>query len=165
MKGIIKRIYSDFPNDPKLSDRRSGRGTCRWVERWRWSAAGAVTAEPVRCSAWLAVADIPNERLIRVARPRCKLLSKAIERGNLALNEEAGLRMSGNAAAVVAGKLKCGVADRIVKKRSQQKVIGPVFSATTKLVANLFLEVARERDETLSEVVKVGWIDVEILPG
>ncbi len=41
------------PNDRKLSDRRSGRGTCRWVERWRWSAAGAVTAEPVRCSAWL----------------------------------------------------------------------------------------------------------------
>ena len=39
-------------NDPKLSDRRSGRGTCRWVERRRWSAAGAVTAEPVRCSAW-----------------------------------------------------------------------------------------------------------------
>ena len=34
--------------DPKLSDRRSGRGTCRWVERRRWSAAGAVTAEPVR---------------------------------------------------------------------------------------------------------------------
>ena len=40
------------PNDPKLSDRRSGRGTCRWVERWGWSAAGAVTSEPVRCSAW-----------------------------------------------------------------------------------------------------------------
>ena len=45
-----KRVAS--PNDPKLSDRRSGRGTCRRVERWRWSAAGAVTAEPVRCSAW-----------------------------------------------------------------------------------------------------------------
>src|SRR3954469_19753502 len=41
------------PNDPKLSDRRSGRGTCRWVEKRWWSAAGAVTAEPVRCSAWL----------------------------------------------------------------------------------------------------------------
>jgi SAM-dependent methyltransferase len=59
-------------NDPKLSDRRSGRGTCRWVEpsearppaagcpagvsaakqRRRWCAAGAVTAEPVRCSVW-----------------------------------------------------------------------------------------------------------------
>jgi len=42
----------EAPNDPKLSDRRSGRGTCRRVERWGWSAAGAVTAEPVRCSAW-----------------------------------------------------------------------------------------------------------------
>ena len=38
----------NWANDPKLSDRRSGRGTCRWEERrWR-SAAGAVTAEPVR---------------------------------------------------------------------------------------------------------------------
>jgi hypothetical protein len=55
-KVILKLIETErghSPNDPKLSDRRSGRGTCRWVERWRWSAAGAVTAEPVRCSAWL----------------------------------------------------------------------------------------------------------------
>jgi hypothetical protein len=44
------------PNELKLSDRRSGRGTCRWVERWRWYAAGAVTVEPVRCSAWFGVA-------------------------------------------------------------------------------------------------------------
>ena len=51
-KIFIHRIRAEAPNDPKLSDRRSGRGTCRWVERW-WSAAGAVTAEPVRCSAWL----------------------------------------------------------------------------------------------------------------
>ena len=26
-----KRLVT--PNDPKLSDRRNGRGTCRWVER------------------------------------------------------------------------------------------------------------------------------------
>ena len=31
----------------KLSDRRSGCGTCRRVERWWWSVAGAGTAEPV----------------------------------------------------------------------------------------------------------------------
>ena len=48
------------PNDLKLSDRRSGRGTFRGVEMRRWSAAGAVTAEPVRWSAWLSVAVIGN---------------------------------------------------------------------------------------------------------
>ena len=52
------------PNDPKLSDRRSGRGTCRWVARRWWSAAGAVTAEPVRCSAWLGVAVKIEKTLI-----------------------------------------------------------------------------------------------------
>jgi hypothetical protein len=29
------------------------------VERWQWSAARAVTAEPVRCSAWLGIAVEP----------------------------------------------------------------------------------------------------------
>jgi hypothetical protein len=53
---VFHAMCAKSPNDPKLSDRRSGRGTCRWAERWWWSAAGAVTAEPVRCSAWLAVA-------------------------------------------------------------------------------------------------------------
>lgn len=43
---------AERPNDPKLSDRRSRRGTCRWVARRRWSAAGSVTAEPVRRSVW-----------------------------------------------------------------------------------------------------------------
>ena len=54
--GFVHSVREEGPNDPKLSDRRSGRGTCRWVERRWWSAAGAVTAEPVRCSAWLGVA-------------------------------------------------------------------------------------------------------------
>ena len=40
------------PNEPKLSDRRSGRGTCM-VGGKAVVEAGAVTAEPVRCSAWL----------------------------------------------------------------------------------------------------------------
>ena len=50
--GFIVDTRAQSPNDLKLSDRRSGRGTCRWAERGRWSAAGAVTAQPVRCSAW-----------------------------------------------------------------------------------------------------------------
>ena len=44
----------ESPNDPKLSDRRSGRGTCM-VGGKVVVEAGAVTAEPVRCSAWLGV--------------------------------------------------------------------------------------------------------------
>jgi len=40
------------PNDPKLSDARSWRGGCAVGERRRLEAA-AVTAERVRCSAWL----------------------------------------------------------------------------------------------------------------
>ena len=43
------------PNDPKLSDRRGWRGPCVAGERRR-QEAGAVTAAPVRCSAWLGVA-------------------------------------------------------------------------------------------------------------
>jgi hypothetical protein len=39
------------------------------------------------------------------------LFAEAIERGNLATNEEASLRMSGNAAAVVGCELKCSVAN------------------------------------------------------
>jgi hypothetical protein len=46
------------PIDPKLSDGGGWRGLCRRVERWRWSAAQAVTAVAVRCSAWLGVAVI-----------------------------------------------------------------------------------------------------------
>lgn len=46
----------DSPNDPKLSDRRSWRGACVAAATW-WLAAGTVTAEPVRWSAWLGVAD------------------------------------------------------------------------------------------------------------
>ena len=49
------------PNDPKLSDRRSGRGTCMAGGKAAVEA-GAVTAEPVRCSAWLGVAGIGVER-------------------------------------------------------------------------------------------------------
>ena len=40
------------PNDLKLSDRRGWRGPCAVGERRR-QEAGAVTAAPVRCSAWL----------------------------------------------------------------------------------------------------------------
>ena len=43
------------PNDPKLSDGRSGRAGCMAGERWRLEAA-SVTAERVRCSVWLGVA-------------------------------------------------------------------------------------------------------------
>ena len=53
------------PNDLKLSDRRSGRGTCRWVARRGRSAAGAVTAEPVRCSAWFGVAVIARKVVVK----------------------------------------------------------------------------------------------------
>ena len=42
------------PNDPKLSDSRSWRAGCMAGERWRQEAA-SVTAERVRCSAWLGV--------------------------------------------------------------------------------------------------------------
>ena len=51
-----KRVAT--PNAPKLSDARSRRGLCRWVERRWWFEAQAVTAERVRCSAWLGVAVI-----------------------------------------------------------------------------------------------------------
>jgi hypothetical protein len=48
-------VRAKSPNDLKLRDTRERRGVRRWVERRRWSAAGAVTAEPVRCSVWLGV--------------------------------------------------------------------------------------------------------------
>ena len=41
---FIYRTREESPNDPKLSDRRSGRGSCAVGLR----GAGAVTAEPVR---------------------------------------------------------------------------------------------------------------------
>ena len=44
-----------LPNDPKLSDSRSWRAGCMVGETWRREAA-SVTAERVRCSAWLGVA-------------------------------------------------------------------------------------------------------------
>ena len=43
------------PNDPKLSHGGGWRGLCRWAERRRRSAAQAVTAVAVGCSAWLGV--------------------------------------------------------------------------------------------------------------
>ena len=53
-----------WPNDPKLSDRRGWRDRCAAGERRRQEAAG-VTAAPVRCSAWLGVAVIGESVLIR----------------------------------------------------------------------------------------------------
>ena len=50
-------IWGSEPNDPKLSHGGGWRGLCRWVERWRRSAAQAVTAVAVGCSAWLGVSD------------------------------------------------------------------------------------------------------------
>ena len=47
----------EAPNT-KLSDRRSGRSTCPWVEKWRWSVAGDLTAEPLRFSAWLGLIGV-----------------------------------------------------------------------------------------------------------
>jgi hypothetical protein len=45
------------PNDPKLSDRRSWRGLCAaGVALLVGMEAQAVTAEPVRCSAWFGIA-------------------------------------------------------------------------------------------------------------
>ena len=48
----------EAPNDPKLSDGRGWRGPCAGEggRGRRWRAAWAVTAAPVRCSAWLGVA-------------------------------------------------------------------------------------------------------------
>jgi len=49
------------PNDPKLSDRRSWRALCAvGVALLVCTEAQGMTAEPVRCSAWLGVADIPD---------------------------------------------------------------------------------------------------------
>ena len=50
---FINGVVVKWPNDPKLSDGGGWRGLCRWAERWRRSAAQAVTAVAVRCSAWL----------------------------------------------------------------------------------------------------------------
>ena len=47
-----------WPNEPKLSHGGGWRGLCRWAERRRRSAAQAVTAGAVGCSAWLGVAVI-----------------------------------------------------------------------------------------------------------
>ena len=47
-----KGAWDKWPNDLKLSDRRGWRGPCAVGERRR-QEAGAVTAAPVRCSAWL----------------------------------------------------------------------------------------------------------------
>ena len=45
------------PNDPKLSDGRGWRGPCMAGGKAA-AEARAVTAAPVRCSAWLGVAVI-----------------------------------------------------------------------------------------------------------
>jgi len=50
------------PNDPKLSDRRSRRGPCGNAAGAKAVGAWAVTAQPVRCSAWLGVAVELKER-------------------------------------------------------------------------------------------------------
>ena len=52
------------PNDLKLSDRRSRRGPCgKAVGAW------AVTAQPVRCSAWLGVGLASDKTWQRVWKP------------------------------------------------------------------------------------------------
>ena len=48
------------PNDPKLSDGRGWRGPCMAGGKAA-AEARAVTAAPVRCSAWLGVAVISEE--------------------------------------------------------------------------------------------------------
>ncbi|MEO6788108.1 MAG: DUF433 domain-containing protein [Chthoniobacteraceae bacterium] len=50
--------YSQQDIEPKLSHGGGWRGLCRWAERWRRSAAQAVTAGAVGCSAWLGVGCI-----------------------------------------------------------------------------------------------------------
>ena len=50
-------------NDPKLSDRGVRRGTCM-VGGKAAAEAGAVTHGAVRCSAWLGVAVICEERCV-----------------------------------------------------------------------------------------------------
>jgi hypothetical protein len=57
-------VRVETPNDPKLSDRRSGRGPCT-VGATRGPEAGAVTVEPVRCSAWLGAFVVLDVTLIR----------------------------------------------------------------------------------------------------
>ena len=54
---ITRRRCAKSPNDPKLSDSRSWRAGCMAGERWRLEAA-SVTAERVRCSAWLGASFI-----------------------------------------------------------------------------------------------------------
>ena len=50
---------SESPNDPKLSDGGGWRAGCM-VGGKAAAEAASVTAGAVRCSAWLAVADIRN---------------------------------------------------------------------------------------------------------
>ena len=58
-KSSISRETQKTPNDPKLSDRRSWRGLCAvGVALLVGMEAQAVTAEPVRWSAWLGVAGL-----------------------------------------------------------------------------------------------------------
>ena len=52
------------PNDPKLSDGRGWRGPCMAGGEGGGPEAGAVTATPVRCSAWLGVAVECKKTLI-----------------------------------------------------------------------------------------------------
>ena len=85
----------ETPNDPKLSHGGGWRGLCRWVERWRRSAAQAVTAVAVGCSAWLGVCRLKLEVFIADGLPPAKegedavIKSVAIADGKQSADERA----------------------------------------------------------------------------
>jgi hypothetical protein len=111
------------------------------------------------------MAGIPVGRLVGVTRPGLEPLAKSVDCRDLAQNEEAGLGVVWSVAAVISGKFERRMAERVVKKCSQQKVIGMSAGAVTVFVANLVVEIARKGDETSAEVGEIRGIDVELLRG
>ena len=89
------------PNDPKLSDcgaRRAGCGKAAgagWAKVAGWCAAASVTRGAVRCSAWLGVAAVGNNLLIRI----CFCINVAVRKFLVVVDN--CLRGAGNS---VAGK-------------------------------------------------------------
>jgi hypothetical protein len=72
----IHGARAQSPNDLKLSDRRSGRGTCQRAERWRWRVARARPRQPARA------AHPGSKRLLTTVNPLQKWgLSVALRRG------------------------------------------------------------------------------------
>ncbi len=62
---VVLGVRVETPNDPKLSDRRSWRDRCVAGGEGGGQEAAGVTAEPVRCSAWLDAVRTSLETLNR----------------------------------------------------------------------------------------------------